>query len=1009
MAGALTFLFTDIEGSTRRWAESEKMGELLARHDEIVHDTTTGYSGRIVKHTGDGVFAVFDRASDAVEAAIAIQRGLDGLAYESEPVRVRMGLHAGEAIDRDGDLFGLEVSTCARIMSAAHGGQILASEAVRVLVRQLDRVDFVPLGSHRLKDLADPRVLFQISAPGLADGFPPIRTLETALHNLPVQLTSFIGRREDVKAVVDLVDEHRLVTLTGVGGTGKTRLSLQAAAELSDRFADGVWFVELAPVTDPEAVPITVASVLGVRHERGQPDEVRDRLADHLRSRHMLIVIDNCEHLLESVARLVGEVLVSAPEVRILASSREALGLVGEQIRQVSSLEVGDTEDAEAVQLFLERAQAVAPHLVWNEATADHIMRICRLLDGIPLAIELAAARARVLSPEQIAARLDDRFRLLTGGSRAALPRQQTLEATVDWSYRMLSAQERALFRRLSVFVGGFSLEAAEAVATGEGLDEHEVLDVLARLVDRSMVQTEHGEAGVDRYRMLETLRAFGFARLADSNEAERWKDRHLDYFVAWLEALDVFGWDLGPAKRVAGERGNLTAVLDWGLGQRHEGVWRVAAALGVDRYVNLGDLPEALRLLDVAVDHVPAWEGTRLRLLATRARILHGLGRIDEFLALSSSIAEAAVRASDADAVWALARVGVIHAFDPEFDPAHGLTLTGVAVERSASLPDPARFRALHDHSFASLWSGEPEHTMSLVEQTLEIGRRLDPTAVLAALETLTLAAMTVDERDGTDLTTSVEDEALALWRQAAPTEIPEILLWAGIRRGWWTMVDDELSRLLPSHTGVRQVWLLMPRAVLRMMQGRLDESEQAFDLVSSLAPIRRWYHDYYPTRAEIAAWRGDLTQAERWVGEHRAVPVAASERILLVAGLRALVRAAVEVGDTDRAADALEELRQLRSAGGEMPAVQLGSPAFYLASAEAEFTRLHRPDPAAWHRAAKLATWVYWRRYCEVRETLARSALGEDVALDAAELREALDGLGTQGLIDLLDSATR
>lgn len=1005
--GALTFLFTDIEGSTRRWEDDRSMAALLARHDEIVNEATTAHDGRIVKHTGDGVFAVFSRATDGVRTAVSIQRAIGEHSSVADPLRIRMGLHAGSAMERDDDLFGLEVSTAARIMSAAHGGQILASDTVRTLAAGEDEVEFIPLGIHRLKDLSEPRHLFQVSAEGLPSGFPAPITLEAVQHNLPVQLSSFVGRSEDVAEVVDLLRTHRLVTLTGVGGTGKTRLSLQVAAEVAAGFADGVWFIELAAVTDPEAVAGTLAAVLGVRHERGQPDALKERLVNHLRDRDLLLVFDNCEHLLGSVARLIDEILLHAPEVKVLASSREGLGLRGERIWQVTSLPVSDDPDSEAVRLFLDRAQAVAPRLEWNESTGPHIVRICELLDGIPLAIELAAARTRVLSPEQISGRLGDRFRLLTGGSRAAVPRQQTLEATVDWSYRLLTEQERVLFDRLSVFVGGFTLEAAEVVTTDDELGPLDILDVLTGLVDRSMVQADAGPAGVSRYRMLETLRAFGYSRLADAESVSQWKDRHLAHFVDWLGEVDPLGWDIQVAAReIATERANLSAALDWAMdnGSPHAG--GLACPLAIDRYLNLGDPGEALALLDLALSRSPAGSGGALRVEGLRAGILQHLGRIDEFLAVAGWIEEQASRAGDADVVWSLSRIGVAYASDPELDAEHGVTLTSQAVERSGGLSDPARFRALHRHAFATLWTGRPEDMTEVLDRTLEVARRLDPVAVIKALSTLVIVAMTVDQRDGTDLTSAVEDELREVWERAGRVDSSEYLLWAGIRRGWWESTEEELTRALPTQHGAMKRWVLMPLAVLRFMQGRLDEADAYLDQVASHAPIRRWHHDYYPTRAEIAATRGDWEAVERWIDTHRAEPIDQSEHILLLGSLRPLIRAIVDTGDRDRAASVVDEMRSIHSAGNTMPAVQLGSPDFYLASAEAELTRLTGPDPAAWRRAEELAVWIFWKRYCSVREMAARRELGEDVAHESAELRAELVKLGANGLVELLDA---
>jgi predicted ATPase/class 3 adenylate cyclase len=1005
--GVLTFLFTDIEGSTRRWAQGEEMAALLAQHDQIVYGTTVGHDGRIVKHTGDGVFAAFESAHGAVAAAVAIQREVAGLLLDSEPVRVRMGLHAGAAIDRDGDLFGLDVTTAARIMSAAHGGQIVASDPVRALSESMNTVQFVPLGLHRLKDLAEPRELFQVSAAGLDARFPPLRTLEAIQHNLPVQLTSFIGREEDVQEVGDLLGDHRLVTLTGVGGTGKTRLALQVSAEFADRFADGVRFVELASVTDADDIPGAVASVLGIRHEPGRPDAIRDRVIDRLRGHQVLLVLDNCEHLLAGVAGLVADILSSAPDVKVLASSREGLGLRGERLWQVTSLRVRNDPESEAVRLFLDRAQAVAPKLAWNQVTSAHIVRICELLDGIPLAIELAAARARVLSPAQIAARLDDRFRLLTGGSRAAVPRHQTLEATVDWSYRLLTESERRLFERLSVFVGGFTLEAAEQVGAGDDIEPGEILDLLTGLVDRSMVLADQGPSGVSRYRMLETLRAFGFQRLSDSDTVEVWKDRHLAYFAGWLEGVDVLGWSVTEsAKELVGERANLAAALDWALQRGADHVSDLASALAVDRYVSLGAPEEALKMIELAVNS--AGSGAGLRVRAMHARIVHALGRAAEFHSLASDIAATADDVGAADGAWSLAAIGTVYASDPELDSSQGITLAQRAVDRSEGLSDHLRFRAWHSLAFASLWVGRPEQMARVVATAVDIGRKLEPAAIIDALSTLVIAAMTIDQRDGTDMTSAVEDELRQVWERTDRRVFSAYLLWAGIRRGWWDLVEEELDRLLPEQHGIVKRSGLMPLAVLRMMRGDLAGADEAFEHVSALGPIHRWHHDYYPTRAEIAAWRGDLESVERWVDEHRSVPVADSERILRLAGLRALVRARVDAGDRRAAEDALDEMRRIHAEGSAMPAVQLGSPAFYLRSAEAEFTRMTTPDPGLWGEAEELAAWIYWKQYCRVRALEARHRLGEEVSREAAELRTALRDLGARGLLDLLDHST-
>ena len=494
-----TFLFTDIEGSSRLWEqEPVRMPRALARHDALARGAVERHRGTVVKMIGDGMYAAFADPLDAVNAALELQQALgDPAATEGLPLRVRCGVHAGTVECRDNDYFGNPVNRAARIMGTAHGGQVLLSHTVAVLVRDRlpDGVALRNLGSLRLRELASPERIYQVTHPKLRQDFPALRSLESTPNNLLQQVTTFVGRERELAELREALGATRLLTLLGAGGIGKTRLSLQVAAEVLDDYPDGVWFVELAPLNDERLVPQAVASVLGVKEEAGRP--VTEALVRHVADRRLLLVLDNCEHLVQACAALAEQLLKSGPQLRILASSREPLRVSGEASFPVPTLAVPASQDPVAVEtlrqypavrLFVDRATAVLPAFGLTDHNAPAVAEICRRLDGIPLAIELAAARVRALSVENIAARLNDRFDLLTGGNRTALPRQQTLRALVDWSYDLLAEKERVLFRRLAVFAGGWTLEAAEAVCSGGDVGEGEVLDLLANLVDRSVV-----------------------------------------------------------------------------------------------------------------------------------------------------------------------------------------------------------------------------------------------------------------------------------------------------------------------------------------------------------------------------------------------------------------------------------------------------------------------------------------------------------------------------------------
>jgi predicted ATPase/class 3 adenylate cyclase len=632
-SGTVTFVFTDIEGSTQLWERfPEAMKVALAQHDVILRRAIESQQGTIVKTTGDGLHAAFDSPADALQAVLDAQRTLLAQSWpETGPLRVRLALHTGEAEWRDGDYYGSAVNRTARLMSLASGGQILVSAATAALTgdqlpegAQLD-----DLGQHRLQGLLSPERVYQLVHPDLPADFPPLRSEEIIPNNLPALLTTFIGREREVEELKKLLKpvpagsagegqgnlRPRLITLTGPGGTGKTRLSLQVASQVLNGYPDGVWLVELAPVSDPGLVVQAVAAPLSVREQPGRPLEAI--LADTLQRKQLLLLLDNCEHLIDECARLADIWLQACPKLRILASSREALGIGGEQAFRVRSLALPPGQNGlsmeelgsyEAIRLFVDRAQAVKADFVLTGDNADAVLQICRRLDGIPLAIELAVARVRVLSPEQIAARLDDRFRLLTGGSRTALPRQRTLQALIDWSYDLLSEPECVVLRRLSVFSNGWALEAAEAVAGVEPIEPYDVLDLLEQLVNKSLVVAEESELGV-RYRMLETVRQYAQEKLAVSGEADVTRDRHLAYFVELSQQAAQAWVELRPGDwytRVLPEGDNLRAARAWALEHDLKAALQLVATVS-SRWNRILPAAEALRFAEKALAQAEA------------------------------------------------------------------------------------------------------------------------------------------------------------------------------------------------------------------------------------------------------------------------------------------------------------------------------------------------------------------------------------------------------------------
>jgi predicted ATPase/class 3 adenylate cyclase len=573
-SGTVTFLLTDLEGSTRLWEQApEAMKAAMVRHDELLEKAIAANQGFVFSRMGDGMAVSFATAADAVSAAASIQQALTAEPWSTaQPLKARIGLHTDEAVILDGGGYASQpINRCSRLMTAAHGGQVVLSGAAEVLVRDElpDGMGLADLGEHRLRDLGRPTRVFQLTRDGHRADFPPLRTLDTLPGNLPAQVSSFIGRQTDVARVTAALADSRVVTITGVGGVGKTRLAIQVAAELIPRYREGAWLVELASVRDPEGVVDVVAEAFHLTPRGGQ--SLEDSVIDQLSHKQLLLVLDNCEHVLGSVARLVARIERECPGVSVLATSREGMAIDGEQVIALPPLEAGEPGDnidrliqTDAVSLFVERARQGKADFVLTQRNAEAVVEVCQRLDGVPLAIELAAARVIALSPAELVQRLDRRFQMLAGGRRGAVDRHATLRAAIDWSYELLSAAEQQLLARMSVFSGGCTLQAIEEVCTGDPVDREAVVDLVIGLVARSLVIAEDTSLGT-RYRLLETIRQYGEERLTGLAETEALLLRHGRFYAALCASANdnFYGPDqLVWARQANVERDNIRSAL---------------------------------------------------------------------------------------------------------------------------------------------------------------------------------------------------------------------------------------------------------------------------------------------------------------------------------------------------------------------------------------------------------------------------------------------------------------
>ena len=711
--GTVTFLFTDVEGSTRLLQElGDAYAAVQDEHDAIVSRAVEADGGVVVRTEGDSFFVVYPSPAKALEAAVAAQRGLAGHRWShGAPLRVRMGMHSGEGVLGGGDYVGIDVNRAARIAAAGHGGQILLSEATRGLVKHAlpGGVSLRDLGEHRLKDIAHPERLYDVAIDGLQTDFPPLRTLDARPNNLPVQLTSFVGRELEIAETARLLGRARLVTLTGPGGSGKTRLALQIAAETISDFEDGAFLADLSAVTDPAVVVSAVAGALGVAEEPGR--SLIEGLKEHLRGRDLLLILDNFEQVVEA-APIVEDMLMAAPGLRVIVTSRTPLGVRGEHERLVPPFEPPDPErvpdlptfcETEAVRLFTERALAVNPRFEVTEGNAEEVAEVLVRLDGLPLAIELAATRTKLLAPEQMVERLDHRLSLLESGPRTLPERQRTLRGAIAWSYDLLEESERTMFARLSIFAGGWTLASAEAVCDtlGLGLDP---LDAMTSLVDKSLVRLGEGSGGDPRFSMLETIREFGREQLEALGEFDDVRRRHAEHFLdlalevePHLMDEDQSGW----LDRCEREHANIRGALRWAIeaGEIHR-AQEAAGALW--RFWHLrGHLAEGRRWFEELLAHPEGQERT-----AARAKALTGAGGI----------------------AWWQADVPAARGFYEE----------SLAIERGQG--NPARVAAAaYDMAHAAIAGEESEDALRLLEEALglfrEVGDELGATRTLSAL----------------------------------------------------------------------------------------------------------------------------------------------------------------------------------------------------------------------------------------------------------------------------------
>jgi predicted ATPase/class 3 adenylate cyclase/DNA-binding CsgD family transcriptional regulator len=899
--GTVTLLLADVEGSTRLWdTQPEEMTAAFARLDREVSDLISAHGGvrPVEQGEGDSFVLAFARASDAVACALGLQRA------PLAPISLRIGLHTGEVQLRDeGNYIGPTINRTARLRDLAHGGQTVLSGTTEALV-----VDTLPadawlsdLGSYELRGVVRPERVVQLCHSDLRNEFPPLRTPKSvAARNLPHQFTSFVGRGPQLSEVGKLLAGNRLVTLTGAGGVGKTRLAIEAADQLASDYADGVWYVDLAPITDPDVVPVAVARALGLPDQPGR--STMDTLLRFAGDRRMLMALDNCEHLLEACAQLVVALLGAGPGLTVMATSREPIGVSGEAMWRVPSLSVAD----EAIELFADRARLIEAGFTVTDDNAAVVVEICQRLDGMPLAIELAAARVRALSLTEILDSLHDRFRLLTGGSRTAVRRQQTLHASVDWSHALLTEPERVLFRRLAVFMDGFELDAAQAVAGGGDMQRFQVLDLLTLLVDKSLVVADP-QGGRTRYRLLETVRQYAQEKLAESSEAEAVRSRHRDYYTAMVAVLDapISGDYEQRIEQAEIEIDNLRAAFGWSRENRDAELALALVSSLQPLWLGQGRIREGLGWFDAAFAdqeayHLVVAPAVRARALADKVALATWVVTGDSLTDSEEALAIARDLADPALLVRALTARGFAAVGEPELAAPYFAEAIALARE----LDDRWRLsQILVWQADAALWAGEPIAMRAAAEEGRDtadaIGDRFNSRQARVALGWARLW-------QGDASASAAQFEELAAETEAAHDLITRahalggqgvVLAYQGASAGPAASAAMEAaSELGGVFAGIGHFVLAIAGLAAGDVAGASDECEAAWQQLSAV-PQTAAMQRPYSAQAALAA--GDLSAARRWADD----AVSTTSGYQLVTALTARARVAIAQGEPEQA----------------------------------------------------------------------------------------------------------
>jgi predicted ATPase/class 3 adenylate cyclase/DNA-binding CsgD family transcriptional regulator len=896
--GTVTLLLADVEGSTRLWqTQPDEMTAAVARLDGVLTDLLGAHGGvrPVEQGEGDSFVAAFARASDAVACALDLQRA------PLAPLRLRVGVHTGQVQLRDeGNYIGPTINRCARLRDLAHGGQTVLSGATEQLVADWlpDDAWLTDLGTHDLRDLPRPERVTQVCHPDLRNDFPPLRDSKAAqTQSLPVQLTSFVGRINQISDIRNLLADNRFVTLTGAGGAGKTRLAIQVAGDTATEFRDGVSYVDLAPVTHEAVVPVAVARALGLPDQLGR--STMDTLVKFIGDKRMLMVLDNCEHLLDSAASLAAELLATCPGLQLLATSREPAGVPGEVTFQVPSLSLAD----EALDLFADRARRVRPEFSVGDDNAATVTEICRRLDGMPLAIELAAARVRALSLDEIVGSLHDRFRLLTGGARTSVRRQQTLRASVDWSHALLTEPERILFRRLAVFLGGFDLEAAQAVAGDVEVERYQVLDQLALLVDKSLVIAED-VGGRTRYRLLETVRQYAQEKLGESGEAEAVRARHRDHYNAMAALLDApaRGEYQHRVEQADQEMDNFRSAFGWSIESGDIGCALEMASSLQPLWLSRGRIHEGMAWFDAvfadsSASHAEIAPPVRSRALADRSVLyawvaIYHVEDAQEALAIARELGDPALL------VRALHACGSATVYDSDVARRYFAEAIGLARE----VGDRWRLvQILAQQAQAAFVAGDPIAVRGAAEEGSDLAEAIgDRFGSRQCRWRIGGACMFEGNHDsGIAALRGLIDEAEADHDVMLRATILLMLPWALAYRGDTTAAQEVAEEGIRSAADLPEVYL--GASYVALMVAHLAAGDVASATAAAEAGWSR-LSNLYGTSAinslnltHVALANGDLDAAQRWADA--AVP--ATDGWYRAMGLAARARVAVARGD--------------------------------------------------------------------------------------------------------------